>query len=78
MLTEHISSFRNKFLKNGKDCLINYSAKKRLPSYFAIAAWTLNFILHFHNALDVSSPKMERGKYFLHALFYVNLGHLIF
>ena len=33
--------------------------KKRLPSYFAVAAWTSNFILHFYNALGVSSPKME-------------------
>ena len=33
--------------------------KKRLPSYFAVAAWTSNFILNFYNALDVSSPKMK-------------------
>ena len=39
----------------------NHSAdrvrKKRPPAYFAIAAWTSNFILYFYNALDVSSPK---------------------
>ena len=33
--------------------------KKRPPSYFAIAAWTSNFIVYFYNALDVFSLKME-------------------
>ena len=33
--------------------------EKRPPSYFTVAAWTLNFILYFCNALDMSSPKME-------------------
>ena len=33
--------------------------KKRPPSYFAVAAWTSNFILYFYNALDMSSPKLE-------------------
>ena len=32
---------------------------KRPPSCFAVAAWTSNFILHFYNALDMSSQKME-------------------
>ena len=51
------------FEKTLKTAESNHSAdqarKKRPPSYFAIAAWTSNFILYFHNALDMSSPKME-------------------
>ena len=32
---------------------------KRLPSYFAVAAWTSNFILYFYNALDVDHVEVS-------------------
>ena len=41
------------------NCSADRVRKKRLLSYFAVAAWTSNFILYFCNALDVFSPKME-------------------
>ena len=51
------------FEKSEKTIQSNHSAdqvrKKRPPPYFAIVAWTLNFIIYFYNALDVSSPIME-------------------
>ena len=66
---------------------------KRPPSHFAFATWTSHFILHFYNAQDVSSPKLEwfgKGKYFIHwrrdkiklmiktvALLYLIMGGLI-
>ena len=31
------------------------------PSYFAIAAWASNFILHFYNAVDVSTVQSKNG-----------------
>ena len=40
------------------NCLADHVRKKRLPSYFAVAAWTLNFIVYFYNALDMFSPRI--------------------
>ena len=39
--------------------LADSARKKRLSSYFTVAATTSNFILHIYNALDVSSQKIE-------------------
>ena len=39
------------------NCSADQVTKKRPPSYFDFATWTSDFILHFYNALDVSSPK---------------------
>ena len=57
--------------REAKLAMSNHSAdqvrKKGLPFYFAVGTWTSNFILHFYNALNVSSPKMDgRGKYILY------------